>query len=153
MVLEEDVVTQTDRMLTIDEIEDALQLIADWLVACYGPRLEAISLTLEGYYTSDPEYYGILPWITRGEGETRDTLPSRQVRDLAEGIFARLLPQARIDRNTSRDVRDVARSGRVDASCVSAHRRVELLTRFGRPDELGGRETLERGDPGAGSGG
>lgn len=137
--------TPAEAKLTIDELEDALQLIAEWLVACYGSRLDAVALTLEGFYTPAPEYSGILPSVARAEGETRETLPSPQVQDLAEGVFAGLFPQARLDRNTSRDVRDVARSGRVDAVCVSAHRRIELLTRFGRPEELGGREPLERG--------
>ncbi len=131
--------------LSIDELEDALQLIAEWLIAVYGPRVETVTLILEGYYTPAPEYYGILPWVVRAEGETRATLPSRQVRDLAEGVFANLFPEARIDRSSSRDVRDVARSGRVDASCVTAHRRMQLLARFGRPAMTGGELPQRRG--------
>lgn len=145
--------TPTEAKLTVDELEDALPTIAEWLIACFGPRLDEISLTLEGRYTSAPEYYGILPWVLRAEGETRDTLSLRQVRHLAEGVFVSLFPQARLDRNTSRDVRGVAQSGRVRAVRVTAHRRIELLTRFGRPEELGGREPTERGGPGAGSDG
>ncbi len=64
---------------TVAELEDALQLIAEWLIAIYGLRLDAVVLTLEGFYTSEPDYYGILPWLARGAGETPDTLPSRQV--------------------------------------------------------------------------
>lgn len=63
--------------LSIDELEDGLRQIAEWLIAVYGPRIEAVTLILEGYYTPTPEYYGILPWVVRAEAETRDTLPSR----------------------------------------------------------------------------
>ena len=138
--------------LSIDELEDGLRQIAEWLIAIHGPRIEAVALTLEGFYTPAPEYYGILPSVVRAEGETRDTLPSRQVRDLAEGVFTDLFPKALIDRNSSRDVRDVARSGRVDASRVTGHRRIQLLTRFGRPEMAGG-EFLERGGSNAEPGG
>ena len=124
---------------TVEELESALVLIAEWLIAIYGLRLDAVVLTLEGFDTSTPDYYRIVPWLARGAGETPDTLPSRQVRDLAEGIFATLFPQARIDQATARNVRDVARSGLVDAGHVTAHRQVELLARFGRPAELVGR--------------
>lgn len=129
-------VSATVGSLTVDELEAALQLIAEWIVALYGQRIEAVSLTLEGFYTSAPEYHGILPWVARGKGETRDTLPLRQVRDLAEGALSTLFPQVLLDKSFSRDVRDVARSGRVAAVRVSPHRRIELLARFAKPDQL-----------------
>jgi hypothetical protein len=134
----------TDHNIEIDEIEKALETIAEWLIACYGPRITALSLTLEGFYSPGPEYYGIYPSIMRAEGETRETLASREVRDLAETVFRRLFPQARIERVPSRDVRHIARSF-VKAGDVTAHRRIELLARFGRSgggtkgDDLNGR--------------
>lgn len=128
----------TERRLGIGEIEDALQTIAQWLIACYGPRIHMIALSLDGFYTALPEYYGIVPSIVRGEGETRETLPSREVRDLAEAVFTSMLPAAQFERGTSRDVQDVAWSRHVEAQEVTAHRRLELLARFGRPECLGG---------------
>jgi hypothetical protein len=125
-----------DRSIDLAQIEGALDVIAEWLIACYGARMQSITLVLEGFYTGEPEYYGILPWIDRTDGETRETLPSREVRDLAERIFIALLPQARITRESSRDVRDIARSDRVAAANLSAHRRLELLDRFGRPQGI-----------------
>ena len=38
---------QTDRRIEIEEIERALDTIAEWLIACYGRRITAISLILE----------------------------------------------------------------------------------------------------------
>jgi hypothetical protein len=123
----------TDHNIEIDEIEKALDTIAAWLIACYGPRVTAVSLTLEGFYSPGADYFGIRPSIARAEGETRATLSSREVGDLAETVFRRLFPQARIERAPSRDVRDIARSKLVKAGDVTAHRRIELLARFGRP--------------------
>jgi hypothetical protein len=122
----------TDHNIKIDEIEKALDTIAEWLIACYGPRITALSLTLEGFYSPGPEYYGIYPSITRAEGETHETLASREVRDLAESVFRRLFPHVRFERAPSRDVRHIARSDLVKAGDVSAHRRIKLLVRFGR---------------------
>jgi hypothetical protein len=113
--------------IEIDEIEKALDTIAEWLIACYGPWVTALSLTLEGFYSPGPEYYGIYPSITRAEAETRETLSSHEVRDLAETIFRRLFPQARIERAPSLDVRQIARSEFIKAVDVTAHRRIELL--------------------------
>jgi hypothetical protein len=124
----------TDRRVEIDEIEKALDTIAEWLIACYGPRVTAISLTLEGFYSPLPEYYGIYPWISRADGETRETLSSSEVRNLAEPVFRHLFPQAQIERTPSRDVREIARSARVEAKDVTAHRRIDLLARFGHPN-------------------
>ena len=129
--------TPIESKLTLDQLEGALELIAEWLVACYGPRLEAVSLTLEGFHRRWADYHGILPWVARGEGETRDTLPLREVRDLAEGVFTALFPQIRFDRATAPDIHDVARSGRVAAVRVPANRQVELLKLFRRPEEFG----------------
>jgi hypothetical protein len=123
---------RTDHNIEIDEIEKALDMIAEWLIACYGPRVTALSLTLEGFYSPEPGYYGIHPSIARAKGETRETLPAREVRDLAETVFPRIFPQARIERAPSRDVRHIARSELVKAGDVTAHRRIELLARFGR---------------------
>lgn len=108
-----------------------------WLIACYGPRLEAVSLTLEGFHRRRAAYHGILPWVARGQGETRDTLPLREVRDLAEGVFNALFPQIRFDRATAPDIHDVARSGRIAAVRVPANRQVELLQLFRRPEKFG----------------
>lgn len=33
--------------LTIDTIEEALALVAEWLIAAYGPRITAVSLEIE----------------------------------------------------------------------------------------------------------
>mgnify|MGYP000938703715 CR=1 FL=1 len=122
-----------DGRIEFDQIDEALEVIAEWLVACYGVRIRGLRLVLEGYYSGLPEYYGILPWIDRAGGETRISLPSREARDLAEGVFTDLLPGAQITRQGSRDVRDIARSSYIVASEVSAHRRIELLARFGQP--------------------
>lgn len=139
-----------DGKRTVDELESALALIGEWLVAIYGSRLDAVVLTLQGFHTSAPHYYGIVPWLARSEGETPDTLPSRQVQDLAERVFTSLFPEARIDPATPCDVCDVARSGLVTASRITAHRRLELLSRFGRPEGLVGRQPLAVPAPGPG---
>lgn len=122
-----------DGRIEFDEIEAALEVIAEWLVACYGDRVQGLQLMLEGYHTGRPEYYGILPWIERAEGESKISLPSSEARDLAEGVFTALLPAAQITRQGSRDVRDIARSPYIATGEVSAHRRIELRARFGRP--------------------
>ena len=61
-----------DEPVTYDELEAALNVIAAWLIAGYGRRLERVSLSLEGYYGPITECYGIVP-ITIG----RET-PSRR---------------------------------------------------------------------------
>lgn len=121
------------RRIPIDELEAALDTVAEWLIAAYGPRLASVYLTLEGYYTADPVYWGIVPMLERGAGESRETLPSGEVRDRAEAVIAVLCPDARLTRESMRDVRDVARSRRVSPADVSGHRRLDLLGRFGRP--------------------
>lgn len=122
-----------DDRIEFEDIEEALEVIAEWLVACYGERIRGLQLVLEGYYTGRPEYYGILPWIDRADSESKITLLSREARDLAEAVFTTLLPAAQITRQGSRDVCDIARSSYILASEVSAHRRIELLARFGWP--------------------
>jgi hypothetical protein len=68
--------------VTYDELEAALNVIAAWLIAAYGRRLERVSLSLEGYYGPVAECHGIVP-ITIGRGirpdgttECRETLPT-----------------------------------------------------------------------------
>lgn len=122
-----------DDRIESEEIEAALEVIAEWLVACYTDRIRGLQLVLEGYYTGRPEYYGILPWIDRADSESKITLPSTEVRDLAEAVFTTLLSAAQITRQGSRDVCDIARSPYIVTGEVSAHRRIELLARFGRP--------------------
>ncbi|HPG21914.1 MAG TPA: hypothetical protein PLH75_03885 [Amaricoccus sp.] len=117
----------------LEEIECALDEIAAWLVALRGARITQRVLTLEGFCAADPIYWGIVPSIGRADGETRETLPSRDLQALAEEVFARLLPAAAFDKTSGHDVRDVARSVIVRSSDLSAHRRLELLGRFGRP--------------------
>lgn len=122
-----------DDRIEFEEIEEALGMIAEWLIACYGDRIRGLRVELEGYYTGRPEYYGILPWLDRAEGETKLSLPATEVRDLAEAVMTTLLPAAQITRQGSRDVWQIAASPYIVASEVSAHRRIELLARFGRP--------------------
>jgi hypothetical protein len=123
------------RLPDMKAIEDALNDIAEWLVACHGERIAAVSLTLEGFYGRGEEYWGIVSSISRSAGETSETLSSRGAQLLAEGVFVKLFPNARFIKNTVRDVRDVARSRLIQSSGVSAHRRLVLLSRFGRPAE------------------
>lgn len=119
--------------IPVDELETALDATSDWLITVYGARLAGIRLTLEGYYIGGRAFDGIVPLLARAEGETRATLPSAEVRDRAEAVFLALCPRARITRGLG-DVRDVASSRRVAAAEVSAHRRLELLRRLGRPE-------------------
>jgi hypothetical protein len=116
-------------------IKGALTEIAEWLVACHGRRIVAVSLTLEGFYGPGEDYWGIVPFISRGAGETPETLPARAVQALSEEVFIRVFPNARFTKDCLLDVRDVARSRSVQSSAVSAHRRLVLLNRFGRPAE------------------
>ena len=118
-----------------DAIKGALNEIAEWLVAFHGERIAAVSLTLEGFYSPGEEYWGIVPSIARGAGETRQTLPSHRVRALSEDVFIRIFPETQFTKTSSRDVRDIARSQLIQASAVSAHRRLVLLSRFGHPPE------------------
>ena len=118
-----------------DAIEGALNEIAEWLVAFHGERIAAVSLTLEGFYGPGQEYWGIVPSVARGSGETRQTLPSQGVQALSEDIFMKIFPETQFTKSSSRDVRDIARSRSVQASAVSAHRRLVLLSRFGHPPE------------------
>lgn len=127
-----------DKPVTYDELEAALNVIAAWLIAGYGRRLERASLSLKGYYGSITECYGIVP-ITVGRGtrpdgipESRDTLPTREIRDRAEALFARLVPGVVCTHDPVRDVRHVVSSSLVKAEDVSAHRRIELLHLYGR---------------------
>ena len=124
---------------TVDygDLGATLDVIAAWLIAAYGGRIERISLWLEGYYGPVSECYGIAPvTLDRGvrpEGgeETRETLPSREVRDHAEAVFSRLCPGIQFNRNPGRDVREVASSDLMSAEGVSAHRKIELLRAYG----------------------
>ena len=107
--------------LTIDMIEESLDLVAEWLIAA-GPLADC---------------YGIVP-ITLGRGsgsdgrqETRETLPTRQACEQAEALFRRLCPEMHFDHDNVRDVRHVGSSRLVAASDVSAHRRIELRRRYG----------------------
>lgn len=114
----------------IGEVEAALDATAEWLIAVYGARLASVRLTLEGHYSGDQIFHGLLPSVVRAAGETRDTLPFREVKDRAEAAFILLCPRARIARGLG-DVRDVASSRRVMAGEMSAHRRLHLLRRLG----------------------
>lgn len=121
----------------LDMIEDALDLVAEWLIAAYGPRIAAVSLLLQGHYGPVAECYGIVP-ITLDRGrrpdglpENRETLPTREICDQAERLFLCLCPRVRFDHDGVRDIRDVGRSRLVQATDVSAHRRIDLLRRFG----------------------
>ena len=127
--------------LTVDMIEEALDLVAEWLIAAYGSRIAAVSLTIEGHYGPLADCYGIVPiTLERGLGpdgrpETRETLPTREVCEQAEVLFQRLYPKMRFDHNSVRDVRHVGSSKFVRASEVSAHRRIELRRRHGIPGQ------------------
>lgn len=116
-----------------------MDLLAQWLHAVYGPRLAAISLSLEGHYGPVSECYGVVPiLVTRGVGvdgasETRETLPTAEIIARSEELFSRLHPHVQFTHSNSRDVRHIASSRSVASSDVSAHRRMQLLTRFGRP--------------------
>ena len=118
-------------------LDEALNLIAAWLLAAYGPRLERVSLSLEGHYGPLSECYGIVPiTVVRGvrsDGtpESRETLPTREICGRAEGLFVRLFPMVQFTGDTVRDMRHVASSRSVTAADVSAHRRLELLMRYG----------------------
>lgn len=127
-----------DEPVTYDELEATLNVIAAWLIAAYGGRLERVSLSLEGYYGPITECYGIVP-ITIGRGarsdgtpESRDTLPTMEIRDCAEALLARLVPGVVCTRDSIRDMRHVVSSSLVRAEDVSAHRRIELLRLYGR---------------------
>ncbi len=127
--------------LTLDMIEATLDLVAEWLIAAYGPRIAAVSLEIEGHYGPLADCYGIVPiTLERGPGpngqqETRETLPTRQVCRQAERLFRPLRPEMRFDHDNMRDVRHVASSPLVKASDVSAHRRIELRRRYGVPGQ------------------
>ena len=123
--------------LTVDTIEETLDLVAEWLIAAYSPRIAAVSLEIEGYYGPLADCYGILPITLErgfdpdGRPETRETLPTRDVCGQAERLFQRLCPEMRFDHDGMRDVRHIASSELVRASDVSGHRRIELRRRFG----------------------
>lgn len=123
--------------LTRDAIEEGLDLVAEWLIAAYGPRIAAVSLTLEGHYGPVTDCYGIVPiTLDRGAGpaggpETRETLSTREVCDQAERLFRRLCPDVTFDHNGGRDVRHLGSSRLVSAADVTAHRRIDLLRRYG----------------------
>lgn len=118
--------------ISIGEVEAALDATAEWLIAVYGARLASVHLTLEGYYSSDQVFHGVLPLVGRAAGETHETLPYREIRGRAEAAFILVCPRARIARNLG-DVRDVASSRHVTAGEISAHRRLDLLRRLGDP--------------------
>jgi hypothetical protein len=120
-----------------DNLSGALDTIAAWLLAAYGPRLARISLTLEGYYSHPSECYGIVP-ITLDRGvrsdgsqETRESLPGQEVRNHADALIARLVPGIRCTRDPVRDVREVASSRLLAAADISAHQRITLLRAYG----------------------
>jgi hypothetical protein len=127
--------------LTVDRIEETLDLVAEWLIAAYGSRIAAVSLTIEGHYGPLADCYGIVPiTLERGLGpdgrpESRETLPKRDVCERAEALFQRLWPEMRFDHDGRRDVRHVGSSRLVKASEVSAHRRLELRRRHGMPGQ------------------
>ena len=119
------------------DMDATLDVIAAWLIAAYGPRLKRVSLSLQGYYGPISECHGIVP-ITLDRGvsadgtaETRETLPTREIRDHAEALLARLFPAIRCTRDPVRDVREVASSQLVTADEVSAHRKIELRRAYG----------------------
>jgi hypothetical protein len=126
--------------LTLDMIEEAVNLVAEWLIAAYESRLAAVSLSIEGHYGPLTDCYGIVPiTLARGIGaggvpETRETLPTREVCDQAEQLFRRLYPAVHFDRDNVRDVRELASSRLVDSADVTAHRRIELRRRYGSVD-------------------
>ena len=64
--------------LNLDTIEEALVVVAEWLIAAYGSRLAAISLSIEGHYGPLADCYGIVP-ITLNRGHGTDG--SRDPRD------------------------------------------------------------------------
>jgi len=72
-------------MISIGEVEAALDATAEWLIAVYGARLASVHLTLEGYYSRDQVFHGLLPLVERAAGETRDTLPLREVSQGSRG--------------------------------------------------------------------
>lgn len=123
--------------LTIDTIEEALDLVAEWLIAAYSPGIAAVSLEIEGHYGSLADCYGIVPitlergFDSDGHPETRETLPTRDVCGQAERLFQRLCPEMRFDHDGMRDVRHIASSELVRVSDVSGRRRIELRRRVG----------------------
>lgn len=122
---------------TVDIIEETLDLVAEWLMVAYGARIAAVSLEIEGHYGPLFDCYGIVPITLErghdpdGHPETRQTLPTLEVCGRAEALFQRLCPAMRFDHDNARDVRHVGSSRLVRASDVSAHRRIDLLRRFG----------------------
>ena len=124
--------------LSRDELNSALDEIVSWLLAAYGARLARLSLSLEGYYGPiTTECYGIVPITLEhgvrpdGAAETRETLSSREVRDHAEMLLARLVPSIRCTRHPIMDVREIASSRFIGAADLSGHRRIELLRKYG----------------------
>lgn len=119
------------------DLDATLDVIAAWLIAAYGGRIVRISLWLEGHYGPVSECYGIAPVTlvrgvrTDGSEETRETLPSREIRDHAEALFSRLCPGIQFIRIPGRDVREVASSDVMSADGISAHRKIELLRAYG----------------------
>lgn len=127
--------------LTVETIEETLDLVAEWLIAAYGPRIAAVSLEIQGHYGPLAECYGIVPITLErgldpdGRPETRDTLPTRDVCGQAERLFQRLCPEMRFDHDNMRDVRHVGSSRLFTTPAMSAHRRIELRRRHGMPGE------------------
>lgn len=123
--------------LNLDMIEEALDLVAEWLIAAYGARIAAVSLVIEGHYGPIADCYGVVPiTLDRGHGpdgmqESRETLPTREVCEQAERLFLRLRPEIHFDHDGRRDVREVGSSRLVKASDMTAHRRIELRRRYG----------------------
>ena len=121
-----------------DDLSEVLEEIASWLLAAYGARLAGLSLSLQGHYGPITECYGVVP-ITLARGlqpdgteETRETLPSRELCGHADALLTRLAPGIRCLRDPGRDVREIASSRFLKAGDVSAHRKVELLRKYGR---------------------
>ena len=87
-----------------ESLDDALDLIAAWLLAAYGTRLQRVALSIEGYYGPVTDCYGVVSVVldrgVRSDGtpETRETLPSREVCGHAEVLFTRLYPMVRFTR-------------------------------------------------------
>ena len=64
-----------------DMLCDALDLVAEWLLAAYGQRLKKISLSIEGYYGPLEECYGIVPVaLVRGPQPAARSRPGRRWR-------------------------------------------------------------------------
>lgn len=120
-----------------EAIEAALEETGAWVVAAYGPRLVTLSIFLDGYMGSQETFWGLGFHLERGvnaagEAENRTTLRGSQVRLVAEHVLRRLLPGISL----THEPRDVREAAIVRIGSVSAHRRIVLLERHGRFDDV-----------------